>query len=513
MARRSPLLVVLVVAGLLIGLLTPSRGASATTPAPVPTLDWTDCGDGFLCATATVPLDHARQRGATIELALIKSPAVDPANRLGTLFLNPGGPGGSGVDFVRSAPPAAFPAVSRYDVVGFDPRGVGASRPAIDCGVDQEREGLFAQPFLFPDTLDEADWVRRSAAFTARCVARNARILPYVSTADVARDLDLLRQAVGDERLTYLGLSYGTLLGATYASLFPASTGRMVLDGAFDAQLATNDGLETGVQQTVAQEDALARFFAACAADQQACAGFGGNDPDAAWFALVASLDEQPVPAPNASNPQPVDGDDARATTAQALFARPFWPLLAAGLAQASAGDGSLLRFLADGWYARNPDGSDTPLYDQFFAVNAADQSRPRGVLPYLAAGRRAAEQFPHFSWTTGYVGLPYGLNPIRARAPYRGPYDPPPDAPTTLVVGTTHDSATPYVWAERLTADLGNARLLTMDGDGHTAFFRGSPCIDAAIVAYLNQGALPAAGTVCPQQVPFAAPAPPPGP
>ncbi len=504
MARRSVLATLIAIA-VLLGLLVPPRAASAGTPVPVPVLDWVDCGDGFQCASATVPLDHTRPNGPTIELALIKSPALDPANRLGTLFLNPGGPGASGVDFVRGAPPAAFAAVSRYDVIGFDPRGVGASRPAVDCGVDQEREGLFAQPFLFPDTLDEANWVRRSAAFVARCVARNARILPHVGTADVARDLDLLRQAVGDDRLTYLGLSYGTLLGATYASLFPASTGRMVLDGAFDAQLTTNDGLETGVQQTVAQEDALERFFAACAADQQDCAGFGGADPDAAWYALVAQLDEQPVPAPDASNPQPVDGDDARAATAQALFATTLWPVLAAGLAQASAGDGSLLRFLADQWYFRAPDGSDTPVWDQFFAVTAADQPYPRGLLPYLAEGRRASEQFPHFSWTLGFAQLPYGLNPVRARAPYRGPYDTAADAPTTLVVGTTHDSAAPYVWAEGLTADLGNARLLTMDGDGHTAFFRGSPCIDAAILAYVNEGSLPPAGTVCPQAPPFA--------
>jgi pimeloyl-ACP methyl ester carboxylesterase len=228
--------------------------------------------------------------------------------------------------------------------------------------------------------------VRNAAGYVAACVARNHRVLPYLSTANVARDLDLLRQAVGDARLTFAGVSYGTVIGATYASLFPATTGRMVLDGAFDARQRAVDPMATWLEQAEGYEHALNRFLAACAADQAACSGFGGNDPDAALRGLV---DRQPVPAPGADNPEPVDGDDARAAIARAMNAKFLWRPLAAGLAQAQAGDGSTLRALSDQWYELGPGGTRTPAYDQYVAIASVDSRYPRGVTPYLAAGRR----------------------------------------------------------------------------------------------------------------------------
>jgi len=483
--------------------------APAAAPAAVPELRWSDCGEGFGCATARVPLDHSRPRGRQVELALIRRPATDRARRIGSLFLNPGGPGASGVDLVRAAGgpdgPLA-PLNDRFDLVGWDPRGTGASRPAVDCAVDQERQGPFAQPFTRPEPEQEAAAVERARAYIARCLQRNRGFLPFLSTANTARDLDLLRQAVGDEDLSYLGFSYGTFLGATYASLFPQRHRALVLDGAVDEAWTTR-WLEATREQTSAFERGLGRFLTACAADQAACSGFGGADPWTAYDELLERLDAQPVAVPGVPD-RPVDGDDARAASVLGLYSKSLWGLLGAGLAQAQAGDGTLLRVLADALYGREDDGSFSPSIDAFVAIAGLDQRSDGGVRTHLRAGRHSWRLFDHFWWNSGYGDLTFGLWPVAPRGVFRGPFQAAADAPTTLVVGTTYDTATPYRWARDLTRDLGNARLLTLRGDGHTAYGGSSACIDAAVEAYLEEGVLPAEGTVCRQELAFSAPA-----
>jgi pimeloyl-ACP methyl ester carboxylesterase len=481
-------------------------GPSASAHSLVPRLHWKDCSGGYQCATADVPRDYAEPEDGDLELALIRLPARDPARRIGSLFVNFGGPGAPGVDTLRQLGPDWFATLEgRFDIVGFDPRGVGASEPSIDCRVNQETDGLFAKPFARPDTLDRRTLVARAKRYVRRCVRLNRAILPYVSTANVARDLDLLRAAVGDRRLSYLGYSYGTFLGATYASLFPDHIRALVLDGPLDADQWINRPREVAPEQTQALETELARFLATCAAQQDVC-GFGGSDPAGAFDALLARLDAAPIPA-GGDDPRPVDGDDARAATTIAMYAKQFWPDLAQALAQAEHGDGTILRAFADFFFGWQPGGTYDPESDRFFTISGLEQSSPRDVRTYLDAGADAFARFPHFWWNVGYSELPWAFYSVKPRGIYKGPFRVPAGAPTPLVVATTFDPATPYPGAQRLVAELGNARLLTMDGDGHTAYPGNSPCVDAAVEAYLEDLVLPPAGTVCQQDVPFAPP------
>jgi pimeloyl-ACP methyl ester carboxylesterase len=498
-----------------LALAAPATAAARPAPKPddpgsPPALTWSDCGGGYQCATATVPLDYSKKRSGDYHVALIRLPARDPAHRLGSLFTNPGGPGASGVDFVRATGTSLYAKLNeRYDIVGFDPRGTG--HDAIDCKVDQEQTGVYAQPFTTPFNLDAAALLRRDQAYVNRCEQLNRRVLAHVTTADVARDLDRLRAAVGDDHLNYLGFSYGTFLGATYASLFPERLGRVVLDGPVDADEYINHPMQDLAEQTQGFEAAFGRFLQACAADQAACAGFGGSDPWATFDRMAEQADTTPLPATgDAADPRPVDGDDLRAMAIQLVYAKQLWPDLAAALAAAEKGDGSQARFWADYFYARNPDGSYDPALDRYFTIGAVEQAYPdRREDTYLRAGATSWASASHFWFNNGYAELPYGLFGIKGDDVFRGPFHIPSPASTPLVVATTYDPATPYRGATRLVSDLGNARLLTMDGDGHTAYGGNSPCIDAAVEAYLDDGTLPAPGTRCTQDVPFAQPQP----
>ena len=446
----------------------------AAAQAPVPVLEWRGCGGGFQCARAAVPLDHVRPAAGTIRLALIRKPATDPARRLGTLFLNPGGPGGTTFAFVRAAGEFAAGLNDRFDLVGWDPRGTGRSRPAVDCGVDPEARGAGAQPFPRPFTRAEARLLRTTRAYFARCLARNRRVLPYISTANSVRDLELLRQAVGDAQLTYLGFSYGTAIGATYASLFPGRQRALVLDAAVD-DAWWNRPVAAARDQAAGFEDALDRFLRACAARRRACSRFGGRAPRAAYDRLLARLDREPMRA-SAFPRRPVDGDDARVATALALYSKDAWGVLAIALREAERGDATTLRLLADLFYRRRDDGSTAPDLDQFVAVTGLDAVRLGGPRFYLRAGRRSFREFDHF-WSYGDMVL--GLWPVSPAGVFRGPFRNAAETPTALVVGTTHDPATPYRWARNLTRTLGNARLLTMRGDGHAAYGLNSPCVE----------------------------------
>jgi pimeloyl-ACP methyl ester carboxylesterase len=459
----------------------------APAPARAAVPAWSDCRDGFQCASVPVPVDYRRPRGEQLRLALVRLPASDPGTRIGSLFLNPGGPGASGVHFVRDYAKNLFaPLNRRFDLVGWDPRGVGESG-AIDCGVDQRRAGTFSQPFAAEARL----LVRRARGYGRRCVARSADpgLLPYVHTANSARDLERLRAAVGDAKLSFLGYSHGTQLGATYATFFPSRVRALVLDGAVDI---LRHPLRAFRERAAAFEDALGRFLNACAGRPDRC-GLG-TDPRAGYDALVARLDGRPLPAPG---PQTVDGDDLLAATYGALTQKFYWPTLSDALVAAQAGDGGPLKAGTDAFYAN--------ITDPYPAISALDARWPARPAPYLRANRRAKRTLPHFWWQAGSVGLPMGLWPVHAEDAFFGRMRNSERAPTALVVGTTHDPSTPYAWARRMTSELGNARLLTMRGDGHTASFNdNTPCIDDAVLVYLERLTLPAEHATCTQEVPF---------
>lgn len=484
---------------------TARTAAAGPTTEPVrTTLAWGDCGPGFAagfdCATARVPRDYDHPRGPTIDLAVVRWRAKDQANRIGSLFVNPGGPGGSGREFLRTAPPGALDAFGRFDVVSWDPRGVGASRPAVDCLTDDEQN---ADPaggrFVRPGEADKATLLREAKQYVARCVARNAGIMPHLSTANTARDLDLLRAAVGDPKLNYIGLSYGTMIGATYASLFPGRTRAMLMDAPIDPDVWTNRPFEATREQTAGFEDALRRFFTACAVGQGAC-GFGGTDPQNAFDDLVAAMNRTPLPAPGATHHEPVTGDEALVVALELLYGKRNWPLLAAALRQAATGDASLFRDLADQLAGRGADGTWPPS-GAFFATTAQDYRVDRDTDHYMDAGRHGHGMSPNFWWISGYYDLPYAVYPLPQRSTFRGPFRHEASAPPMLVIAGTHDPATPYVWGERYVAQLGNARLLTWRSDGHGSLTSFDPCVTQASLAYLNALVLPAAGTVCTQR------------
>jgi pimeloyl-ACP methyl ester carboxylesterase len=488
--------------------------------APAAGLKWKDCTvvpeAVVQCATQTVPLDYDKPGGKTIDIAVGRVPAKDQAHRIGSLFFNLGGPGASSVDFLQAGGAALyFDALNaRYDIVGWDPRGTGQSSQAIDCKVNQETQGPSSQPFPTPFNVDLPSLLAKDQRYLRRCVALNGgEILSHASTADTARDLDVLRKAVGDQKLTYLGFSYGTFLGTTYAALFPNKFRALVLDGPLDADEYLSDPLKGSNQQTAAFEREVGRFFRACAANQTGCAGFGGEDPEDVYDALVDQANATPIPAPGyAPDPRPVDGDDINAATLVAMYAKQFWPDLAASLkGAADGGDGSGIRAIVDElFYGRDPDtGAYDPITDRFFAIYGGEAHWPTDVKTYVREGEQAWGMFNHAYFNHGYTELNFGLWPATAQDTYEGPFRIKDSAPTPLVVATTYDPATPYRGALKLVRELGNARLLTMRGDGHTAYPGNSKCIDDAVNAYLLEGTLPAPGTPCRQEVAFEQPPP----
>jgi pimeloyl-ACP methyl ester carboxylesterase len=493
----------LLAAGLAVAAL--AAGPSTALAGHSPKLEWEPCGDaGAECATAVVPRDYSKRNGKTLDVHVARVKATNPERRIGSLFFNFGGPGAPAAAYVEAFGADLFPTLSdRFDIVGVDPRGTGESPRPIDCRVNQETQGLYSQPFTTPLNLNVNQLIGTDQRYISRCIQLNGDLLPYVSTANTARDMDFVREGLGERKLSYLGFSYGTFLGATYASLFPRNYRALALDGALDADRYINKPLLSLREQTAGFERSTGRFLAACEGDQVACSGFGGTDPWNALDELIDRADRQPLPA---AQGRPVDGDDVRAAVAAAVYTVHNWGVLGAALAAGDRGDGTILRAIADSFYGRLDDGSYDPLLDGYFTIGAVEQDYPRDLDVFLDAGDHSWGLFDHHFWNHGYTELAYGLYPVKPRGVFRGPFKASRNATTVLVVGTSYDPATPYRGNVRLVRQLGNARLLTMRGDNHTAYGE-SACIDAAMDAYLEDLVVPAEGTTCRQDVGFEAP------
>jgi len=495
------------------GLLAAAPGAAAAG------LNWKPCAfadAGAQCATAHVPRDYDHPNGDKLDLDVAKSPATGPGKKIGSLFFNFGGPGAPAAPYVEFNGADLFPVLNqRFDIVGMDPRGTDIdldSENSVYCNTDPETGGFYSMPFTTPFNLDAGQLIRKDKRYISNCIKNSApNLLQHASTADVARDLDFMRKAVGDDKMTYLGFSYGTFLGATYASLFPGKMRAVVLDGALDAKTYINRPMQGLREQTSAVERAIGRIWQACASDQAACSGFGGNDPWLAFDELIDRADAAPIPAPGyAPDPRPIKGDDLRAAAFSAIYAKQNWGDFTQAVAQADKGDGSAIRKQVDeNWYGRDETGAYDPINDRYPVLSAVEQKYRKGNVPlYLQAGEDCWSEYDHTYVNCGYTELFYGLWPIRAQDRFTGPFKVPKSASTPLVVATTYDPATPYRGSRKLVRDLGNARLLTMLGDGHTAYGSGSPdCIDPKIEDYLINRVLPPAGTKCRQEVPFTAP------
>ena len=455
-------------------------------------IDWRDCGQGFQCGKLTVPLDYDRPGWKQIKLDVIRLPASEPDKRVGSLVVNPGGPGGSGVQFARAAKtflPAKVRA--RFDVVGFDPRGVGGSAP-VQCLSDNELDHYFSVDASPDSERERRTLVRESRQFAQGCAKHSRKLLSYVGTANAARDMDVLRAALGDDGLTYLGLSYGTLLGAYYAELFPENVRALVLDGAVDPSLSPR---KMSIAQAKGFEGALRAFVADCVS-RSACP-LGNGSVEAGLNRLeefFADLDAHPLPAGTEGGRQLTQAL-AKYGVASALYNERYWPYLRNALARALAGDGSGLLQLADALAGRQPDGSYTNMMEANLAINCVDEPMPEKISAYGSVARRADRKAPHFGEFIAWGTLPCAFWPV----------PPDPDvhidgsgASPILVVGTTGDPATPYAWSKALASQLSSGVLLTRKGDGHTAYRQGNACIDKAINHYLISTDPPSPGKVC---------------
>lgn len=481
-----------------------AAGPKPTTTAPVPTaplsavpasLDWGPCEEGddpeFECATLTVPLDYASPAAESIGIALIRLPA-DLSRRQGAILFNPGGPGGSGVDLVSAAGSALDTELGvsgSFDLIGFDPRGVdrsGGLRCLDDAEVDR---------YLYLDDTpdDDAEAAAEQAAddaFTAGCIARYGDTLRHYSTDNTARDMDMIRAALGDPEISFIGISYGTYLGAVYATLFPDHVRAMVLDSAYEP---TGDSeLDQYVTQLVGFEDAFANWAAWCEEGTECL--FSDIDVAARWDALIAGLDARPV---KSASGRPVNQVVMETATISSLYNELSWPALGVALAEAEGGDGTALLALADSYEGRDDDGTFDTQKQAGRVIRCAsgiDQATPADPAALLAQIRAAAPRFSR--------GI--DLDDFRDSCLELLGRDVQPTVPSfngsapIVVIGGLNDPATPYRWAEELTALMGpSATLVSFSGEGHGQILSSS-CVTDIEGAVITDLQLPRPGTTC---------------
>lgn len=476
-----------VVAVLVVGSTSALNGAHAAT---TPTITWTTCGRGFDCGTMEVPIDYTKPSGNSLQLALIRLPATDQAHKIGSLLVNPGGPGASGVNFVRAWANSLSPTIKQqFDIVGFDPRGIGQSTPIV-C-----HDNLQAFVAADPVPTTQAQWdtlVQLTKDFDNACAQKYGSLLPFLGTKNVVRDMDQIRAAVGDSKINYLGYSYGTVIGQVYADMFPKQIRSLVLDGAVDLSLSTDDKTLT---QIGGFELALNNFVADCR--QRNCplnVRTNGN-PMAAIDQLLAKVKEAPLAAPFAD--RPAGPGETFLGLITPLYSKGAWPRLAIAVDNALNGDATEIVRLADAYLDRNFDGSYANSQEANLAVNCLDQDPsqlPTQFKDFPAAAAKFAQTSPHFG-----AAVANGLTCIYWPAT-PDPLQPPTGAgaPPILVVDTTGDPATPYPWGVSVSKQLQSAVLLTYNGDGHTAYDSGDACVDSAVNTYLLTLAMPTAGTQC---------------
>ncbi|MFD7872162.1 alpha/beta hydrolase [Microbacterium sp. NPDC059771] len=453
-------------------------------------LDWTECGTGFECTDVTAPLDWENPGSGEIQLAVVRHRAEGTA--VGSLLTNPGGPGASGVDLVLSSLGYAVgPAlVENYDVIGFDPRGVGGST-AVTCYDDAEMDDyLYGIPEAQRGSAEwEQELLDGHRAFAEACDANSDGILPYITTVNAARDMDLIRAVLGDKQLNYLGYSYGTFLGATYAQLYPEKAGRLVLDGAIDPSVP---GLEVGATQALGFESALRAYMQNCL-DSGNCPFSGSVDEAMADLgALLASADRTPLENGDGR----LMGADALMTAIiAALYSQDSWDYLTQALEEALQGDPTTAFVLADFYNGRENGTYIDNSSEAFRAYNCMDYPVEDDPAAEAAITAKIAEGAPTIApyWTgpDPCEVWPYPPTGTRGEIAAEG-------AGPIVVVGTTNDPATPYEWSESLADQLEEGVLITRVGEGHTGYNKGNTCVDDAVEGFLLDDVVPEDGLRC---------------
>jgi pimeloyl-ACP methyl ester carboxylesterase len=454
-------------------------------------LAWSDCAGQNRCAKLTVPIDYAHPEGGTIQLSVIKVPSTNPSRRIGSLVVNPGGPGGSGVFYAAGAE-FTDPVREAYDVVGFDPRGVGTSAP-VKCLDDRELDAFLGGDPTPNDKAEEQKLAGAAQSFADKCKAKGGTLLGHVSTIEAAKDMDVLRAALGEPKLDYLGKSYGTFLGATYADLFPTKVGRFVLDGVIDPNLTSS---QVNEGQAVGFETATRAYVKDCVDKGNCPLGDSVDSGMAKLRDFLRLMDARPLPL-NDPYVKGLTEGWASLGVAGPMYDPQRWPDLTDALRHAFDGQGGPLMKLADDYAERTTAGAYLGnLMQVIYAVNCLDRSDVRSLTHYESEARSltasAPTWGPFLAWSTvpcGYWPVPANNAPKKITAAGSGPI---------VVVGTTRDPATPYKWAQGLASELKNGHLITYNGDGHTAYMRSNSCVDNAVDAYLVKGVVPQPGLKC---------------
>ncbi|MFF9643778.1 alpha/beta hydrolase [Kitasatospora aureofaciens] len=473
----------------------PTAATAALAPYYAQRPTWQPCDGGFECTTFRVPMNYDRPGDGDLTLSAARA-TVETAGsgdpRLGSLLLNPGGPGGSAIEYLEAVARTYDRAVrARYDLVGLDPRGVGRSNP-VSC-LSSDRMDAFTSADLAPGDQRAIDaLVAADKEFAEGCRKQAGPALGHLGTVEAARDMDVLRALLGDERLNFVGKSYGTFLGATYAGLFPSRVGRVVLDGAMDPALDSVTGNRT---QAGGFETAWAAFAKDCAKREDCPFGHTEQQVGEQLTALLAAVHANPLRS--SDHGRRLTGSQATTGVVQALYAEFLWPELRTALSDAKAGDGTGLLKLSDAYYGREADGSYPNMMFANAAVNCLDLPAPfRSPEDVQRAVPDFERASPHFGRDIAWMALTCAYWPVRATGAAHTIRAA--GAAAIVVVGTTRDPATPYDWARSLAGQLESGRLLTYDGDGHTAYGRRSTCVDGAVNRFLLTGEAPEQGKRC---------------
>ena len=479
----------MVLVALLLAACTQKSPVATHSPTPshaAGKVAWSDCGGGFQCGTLQVPLDYSQAGGRTIPLALIRKRATG-SNRIGSMLLNPGGPGESGVQFLREDITSLANLNRRFDVVAWDPRGVGASTP-VTCVDASKMDTYLSLDAVLDDPQEKQAAIQADKDFAAGCESRSGDLLPFMDSASTARDMDQIRAAVGDTKLTYLGFSYGTYIGQWYAHLFPTHVRALSLDGVVDPAVNANDSL---LGQLVGFEQNLQAFLTDCKARSN-CLYNKAGDPASKLTALMSRLDTTPMQVGNRLLTRSL----AMTGVLQALYSQSLWNALDQGLTAADRGDGRILLLIADAYNQRNSDGTYGNLFNGAFgAAYCLDFPSSPDIATYDALGTAYTKASPFFGPWSQYSNLQCGLWPAKPKNK-QGPLTAE-GAPPILLVGGTNDPATPYVDAQAVNRQIAGSVLLTRQGNGHTSY-DSSMCSHAAEDSYLIDLTLPAAGTIC---------------
>lgn len=483
------------VVALALGLLFPALGAGGATEEGEsfpqdPAINWEPCQGDAECAVLAVPLNPVVEDGPTIDLALVRYRARDPERRIGSLLVNPGGPGASGVDYVLGVGQSLPNAIQdRFDVVGFDPRGAARST-GVDCTDDLDP--YFDAEWAPDDAAERRELLDETRALVAACERNEGDLLPFLRTELAAWDMDRIRDALDEQKLTFLGYSYGTYLGGWYAQLFPKRVRALVLDGPLDPEL---DAPTMQVQQAVGFERVLDNFLEFCSR-RRSCDFHRDGQSAAAYDRLRGEIGAEPLPVDSEGEARSLNGTRFDLAVTQLLYAGDgLWGELAGALAAADRGDGSDLLFYADFYTGRIDDDDYEDSQESFVAIGCADGPPVGGVSGMREIERFAEEAAPRLGRSIVNGSLPCAFWPVTPEPPrsLRGI-----GAPAILVLGARHDPATPFAWAEGLAKQLDKSVLVSVRGAHHTSFDSGNKCVDELVVRYLVRLEVPQDDTRC---------------